>query len=115
MNTRFLFAALFACLLASATAFADEAKGKLTFLSPADGAVVGVNQKFSVSYEAELGPKGNHLHLYLDDHRLDVLRQTKGSYDVVIGAPGKHAICLEIETSWHFSTGVRQCIGVTAK
>ena len=87
----------------------------MTFLAPADGAMVSTKDKVTVSYEAELGPKGNHLHLYLDGHRVDVLRQTKGTTDVSIPKPGKHELCLEIETSWHFSTDVRQCISVTAQ
>lgn len=115
MNTRILFAALFACLFACAGARADEAKGKITILSPADGTVVNAGDKVTVSYDADMGPKGNHLHLYLDSHRVDVLRQPKGTGEVHILMAGKHEICLEIETSWHFSTDVRQCINVTAK
>ncbi len=112
MKIGILSASLPALLLASA-AFADE--GKITFLAPPEGAVVSIDKPVTVSYEAIFGPKGNHLHLYLDDRRMDVLRQTKGSEDIRILLPGKHEICLEIETSWHFSTGVKQCISVTAK
>jgi hypothetical protein len=113
MATKFLFAALPAFLLVSTAALAAE--GKVTFLAPADGAVVNTKDKVTVSYEADLGTKGNHLHFYLDGHRVDVLRQTKGTTDVSITKAGKHELCLEIETSWHFSTGVRQCISVTAQ
>jgi len=110
MNPKIPAAAL--ALLLVATAFAEEAKGKVTFLSPADGTVVKLGDKVTVSYEADLGPKGNHLHLYLDDRRMEVLRQTKGTADILMQLPGTHEICLEIETSWHFSTGVRQCVNV---
>jgi hypothetical protein len=113
MDNRFLCYALPAFLFVSAAALADE--GKVTFLAPVDGAVVNTKDKVTVFYEAELGPKGNHLHLYLDGHRVDVLRQTKGSADIDIKKAGKHEICLEIETSWHFSTDVRKCISVTAQ
>ena len=113
MNSRFLFPALAAFLLVSSPLFADD--GKVTFLSPANGAIVSANDKISVSYEAVLGPKGNHLHLYLDGKRLDVLRETKGSAEVGTLSPGKHHICITINTSWHFSTGVEGCIDVTSK
>lgn len=112
MNARILSAALPLLLLASA-AFADE--GKVTILAPQDGAEVSIGKPVTVSFEAVWGPKGNHLHLYLDDHRVDVIRQPKGSEDIHIDKPGKHEICLEIETSWHFSTDVKQCVTVTAK
>jgi hypothetical protein len=112
MNIRIFSAVIFA-LLASSFAWAED--GKVTFLSPQDGAEVSIDKPVTVSFEAVWGPKGNHLHLYLDDHRVDVIRQAKGSEDIRIAKPGKHEICLEIETSWHFSTGVRQCVTVTAK
>ncbi len=112
MNIRNLSVPLLSLLLA-APALAEE--GKVTLLSPQDGAVVSVDKPVTVSFEAVWGSKGNHLHLYLDDHRVDVIRQAKGSEDIKIPKPGKHEICLEIETSWHFSTGVKQCVTVTAQ
>lgn len=113
MNTRILFVALPALLLACVSAFAAD--GKVTILSPADGAVVSTKDKVTISYEAEMGSKGNHLHLYLDGRRVEVLRQAKGTADMSVPMAGKHEVCLEIETSWHFSTDVKQCIHVTAQ
>ena len=113
MEIRFLFFALPAFLFVSSAALAAD--GKVTILAPADGAVVSTKDKVTVSYEAEWGPKGNHLHFYLDGHRVGILRQDKGTTDVSIPTAGKHELCLEIETSWHFSTGVKQCISVTAQ
>ncbi len=114
LNVRSLATALlFSLSISPALA---EGEGKITILSPKDGAEVDVNKPVMVSFEAVWGPKGNHLHLYLDNHRLDVIRQPKGSEDIHnVLMVGKHEICLEIETSWHFSTGVRQCVTVTAK
>jgi len=114
MNSRILFATLSAFLLASTTAFAAES-GKVTFLSPANGATVSASEKVTVNYEAVLGPKGDHLHLYLDGKKIDVLRQAKGTAEVGTLSPGKHHICITINTSWHFSTGVEECIDVTSK
>lgn len=114
MKSRILFATLSAFLLASTTAFAED-NGKVTFLSPANGAEVSASEKVMVNYEAVLGPKGDHLHLYLDGKRIDVLRQTKGTAEVGTLSPGKHHICITINTSWHFSTGVEECIDVTSK
>ena len=110
---RILALALPALLLA-APALADE--GKITILSPHDGEEVSAGKPLIVSFEAVWGPNGNHLHLYLDNHRLDVIRVPKGSEDIgQYVMAGKHVICLEIETSWHISTGVKQCVTVTAK
>ena len=118
MNTRILYLAFPAFLLVSAATLAADASaasGKIAFLSPANGATVSSGDKVMVSYEATLGPKGDHLHLYLDDKRLDVLRQVKGTAEVGMLSPGKHRICLTINTSSHASTGVEECLEVTAK
>ncbi len=71
LNFRIL-AAAFLFLLSVSPALAEE-EGKITILSPKDGAEVSVDKPVMVSFEAVWGPKGNHLHLYLDDHRVDVI------------------------------------------
>lgn len=113
MHTNILFVALAAFLLASTAAFAAD--GKVTISAPANGATVGASEKVMVTYDAVLGPTGDHLHLYLDGKRIDVLRQIKGSAEVGTLSPGKHHICVEVNTKAHVSTGVEGCVDVTAK
>jgi len=113
MNSRVLHVAFPVFLFACASALADD--GKVTILSPADGAVVSIQDKVTIRYKAVWGPHGNHLHVYLDGRRMDVVREPEGSDDIRILLPGKHQICLAIETRWHFPTGVQQCINVTAR
>ena len=91
------------------------ADGKITINSPANGAVVGTTSKVPVNYEAMLGAKGDHLHLYLDDKRIGVLRQLQGSVELDAMTPGKHKICLTENTKWHMSTGLESCVEVTAQ
>jgi hypothetical protein len=90
-------------------------EGKITINSPARGALISADSKLAVNYEATLGPKGDHLHLYVDDKRIDVLRQLKGSYDIDALPPGKHKICLTENTKWHMSTGLENCVDVVAQ
>lgn len=101
--------------LALAYGQALAADGKITIISPAKGALISADSKVPVSYEAMLGPKGDHLHLYLDDKRIDVLRQLKGSATLDAMAPGKHKICLTENTKWHMSTGLETCVEVIAQ
>lgn len=114
MNTRISFFAL-PVLLACGAALADEPQGSIKILQPADGAVVSISAPVTIKWRAVWGPDGNHLHVYLDERRMDVVREPEGSDDIRILLPGKHQICLAIETRWHFPTGVRQCVEVTAK
>jgi hypothetical protein len=117
MKTRISFLALPALLLACSTAVADDSqnKGSITILEPADGAVVNHGDWVTVKWQAVWGRDGNHLHLYMDYRMMDIERAVDGSDTIRILLPGKHKICLAIETSWHFPTGVRKCIEVTAK
>lgn len=111
MKTRLMFP----LFLAFVTGQVLAADGKITINSPPHGALVSATAKVAVSYEAVLGPKGDHLHIYVDDKRIDVLRQLKGSTELEVLAPGKHKICLTENTKWHMGTGLETCVEVTAQ
>ncbi|OHC82586.1 MAG: hypothetical protein A3J99_07150 [Sideroxydans sp. RIFOXYD2_FULL_59_7] len=102
-------------LLALACAPAQAEGGKITITSPVNGALVAANIQVQLNYEATLGASGDHLHLFLDDDRIDILRQLKGSAEVDVMKPGKHKICLTENTKWHMSTGLESCVEVTAQ
>ena len=91
------------------------AGGKVTITSPADGAMAGSGDKIKLSYEVVPGPEGDHLHLNVDGKRVDVLRQLKGNTEIDPLAPGKHQICLAVNTKAHVPTGVEGCVNVTSK
>lgn len=80
--------------------------------SPADGAMLTANQAVKVSYQAKTGPKGDHVHLYLDGERTAVLRQLAGDYELGMLKPGKHKISVEIVTKDHQHIGVGKEISV---
>jgi hypothetical protein len=106
-------AILAATLLAAGAALAAE--GKVTISSPADGTMVSSTAKTTLSYEATLGPDGDHLHLNVDGKRVDVVREPKGTVEIDALSPGKHEICLAVNTKSHVPTGVQGCINVTSK
>ena len=113
MNNKIIKTAIFAFLLGSSMAFA--ASGKVTISSPADGAMVGSKDTIKLSYEAVPGPDGDHLHLNVDGKRVDVIQQLKGDAEVAPLAPGKHHICLAVNTKGHVPTGVEECVNITAE
>jgi hypothetical protein len=104
---------IFALLFGSSLAFA--AAGKVTITAPTEGAMIGSNDKIKVVYEAIPGPEGDHLHLNVDGKRVDLLRQLKGTTELDPLAPGKHQICLVVNTKGHVPTGVEGCVNVTSK
>ncbi len=113
MHTKILVPLFLTLLLGSASVLAAE--GKITISSPATGATVSSHDKVELSYEAMLGPDGDHLHLYLDSNRIDVLHALKGTASVGMLDAGKHHICLTENTKGHVATGVEACIDVTSK
>jgi hypothetical protein len=111
MNFKILFAFIF--VIGCAQAFAAD--GKITISFPAHGAMINAKDKLPINYDAVLGPGGDHLHLYVDGARIDVLRQLTGSTEVGPLTPGIHHICLAENTKWHMATGPEDCIEVTAQ
>jgi hypothetical protein len=113
MKINILAALLFIFLLGSGNTQADT--GKITIFTPAHNATVSQHDNVELNYEAIPGPDGDHLHLYLDGKRVDILRMLKGKANVGMLDPGKHHICLSINTKGHVPTGVEECIDVTSK
>ncbi len=113
MNNHAMASVLLAMLFGAHPAIA--ANGKVTISSPKEGAMVAAGQKIKLSYMADPGYEGNHLHLYVDGQRVDVIRHLKGATELDALAPGKHKLCLTVNTKGHSPTGVESCINVTAK
>lgn len=97
----------------SAWALAEEASVK--FISPANGAKLDSMAQNKVTYEVVPGPKGDHVHFYVDAQEVAVLRQLKGSYTLETLAPGKHELCIKVVNKGHTPIGVQQCINVVAE
>ena len=113
MNTRILAPLFYASLLVSTCALAAD--GKVTILSPANDAMVSTDAKVELSYEATPGSDGDHLHLYLDGKRIDVIHPMKGTAEVGMLKPGKHHICMTVNAKGHAPVSPETCIDVTAK
>jgi hypothetical protein len=85
----------------------------VTISSPADGAKLSASAPTKVTYDVVPGPKGDHVHLYVDNGEATVLRQLKGTTSVTLAA-GAHTICIKVVDKAHTPIGVEKCIKVTA-
>jgi hypothetical protein len=90
------------------------ADASVTISSPADGAKVSASAPTSVTYEVVPGPKGDHVHLYVDGGEASILRQLKGTTSVDTLTAGPHTLCIKIVDKSHTPIGVEKCIKVTA-
>jgi hypothetical protein len=95
----------------SGAVLAEDAS--VTISSPANGAKVGTSG-INVAYDVVTGPKGDHVHFYVDDKEVKVLRQLKGTYTVDSLKAGEHTLCIKIVDKGHTPIGVEKCIKVTA-
>jgi hypothetical protein len=104
---------LFICSLGlSGAVLAEDAS--VTISAPADGATVSASAPTKVTYSVVPGPKGDHVHLYVDDAEAAILRQLKGSTTVDALKPGPHTLCIKVVDKNHTPIGVDKCVKVTA-
>ena len=98
---------LASCFLMSTVLAADAA---VSISSPVAGSTFSPSSKIDISYTATPGPKGDHVHLYMDDQKPVVLKQLAGSYTLGALTPGKHGVCIRIVDSSHAEIGVQDCV-----
>jgi len=99
------------CFLFGQVAVAEEAS--VTIISPADNAKLDLMAENRVQYAVVPGPRGDHVHFYVDGDEKAVLRQLKGSYLLESLSDGKHELCIKVVNKNHTPIGVEKCINVT--
>ncbi|HEY4698099.1 MAG TPA: hypothetical protein VIH29_08865 [Gallionella sp.] len=110
-----LILALTACEKKPAETSAGVSAGsKVDISAPVDGARLDAKAQIKLDYDITLGGEGDHAHVYVDDRRIAMLRQMKGSYMIFPLDPGVREICIKVVNSNHTPTGVARCVKVTA-
>lgn len=94
---------------------ASLGQGKVTITSPAQGATLDAMDENKLVYEVEPGPRGDHVHVYVDDKEVGILRKLKGSYTLETLSTGKRNLCVKVVNKAHVPVGIEQCIQVTVK
>ena len=94
---------------------AAAAEAYVKIISPADGAKLDAMNLTKLVYEARPGPKGSHVHVYVDGKEIGILQQLKGSYTLETLSPGQRSLCVKVVNKAHVPVGIEQCIQVTVK
>jgi len=110
---RLPLAFLLALALAPAAAGAAEAFVRIT--APAEGAKLDSMDLAKLAYEVVPGPKGDHVHVYVDGKEVGILRRLKGSYTLETLTPGQRTLCVKVVNKGHVPIGVEQCVKVTVE
>jgi len=90
-------------------------QGKVTITSPADGATLDALDENRLVYDVDPGPRGDHVHVYVDSKEVGILRKLKGSYLLESLDSGKRKLCVKVVNKAHVPIGVEKCIQVTVK
>lgn len=85
---------------------------KVDIASPADGARLDAKAPNKLDYNITLDGDGNHAHVYVDNNRVAMLREMKGSYPLEYLEQGKREICIRVVNRNHTPMGAERCITV---
>jgi hypothetical protein len=114
MNRKHFLAAL-ALGLFAATPATGLGQGKVTITSPKPGATLDAMEENQLVYEVDPGPRGDHVHVYVDNQEVGILRKLKGSYTLETLSPGKRNLCVKVVNKAHVPVGIDQCVEITVK
>lgn len=105
---------LLALGFATATVVAAE-EGSVTITSPEDGTTLDAMGANELVYEVEPGPRGDHVHVYVDDAEVGILRELSGSYTLAALEAGERNICIRVVNRAHVPVGTEGCVKVTVE
>lgn len=83
--------------------------------APKEGAKLDAMDQNKIAYEVSPGPRGDHVHAYVDGKEVAILRALKGSYTLETLSPGKRNICVKVVNKGHTPIGVEQCVNVVVE
>jgi hypothetical protein len=101
--------------LSPALAAAPAAEAYVTITAPLEGAKLERIKPTTLVYEVNPGPRGEHVHVYVDGKEVGILRQLKGSYALKGLSPGQRTICIKVVNRAHVPIGVEQCVKVIVR
>lgn len=114
MSPKFILSLLLTTLLAFGAAVRAE-EGSVTISAPLEGTKLDAMESHTMQYMVVPGPRGDHVHLYVDGDETAVIRQLEGSYPLPSLASGKHEFCIKVVNRGHVPIGVERCVHVTVE
>lgn len=109
MNIKQFFA-IFTLGLLLAVPATGLGQGGVKIQSPAEGATLDALDENWLIYEVDPGPRGDHIHVYMDNREAGILRKLKGSYLLETPPAGKHRLCVKVVNKAHVPIGIEQCV-----
>lgn len=92
-----------------------EQAASVTISEPKDGAQLTAGGPVTLKYKVIPGPRGDHVHVYVDGEEVAILRELEGSYAVGSLTPGRHELAIKVVNRAHVPIGVESSIAVEVK
>lgn len=89
------------------------AQGQVEITAPKEGATLDAMAENRVVYKVDPGPKGDHVHVYVDDKEVGIVRQLQGGYALGALESGNRNICIKVVNKAHTPIGIEECVRVT--
>lgn len=115
MKTTIVVAPLTLAFALALPGAAVAAEGKVTISEPAKGATLDAMDQHHLVYEVDPGPRGDHVHVYVDNKEVGILRKLKGSYPLESLSAGERNVCVKVVNKAHVPIGVEDCVKVSVK
>jgi hypothetical protein len=94
---------------------AAREEASVEILAPRDGLTLGRGDVLTLEYAVDPGPKGDHVHVYVDGREVAMVRKLEGSYRVGRLRPGTHQVAIKVVNRAHVPIGVEQSISVNVR
>lgn len=98
-----------------APAQAADGKGSVTIIYPKNGEELPSNIDIIMKYKFTKGPKGDHVHFFLDDVDVGLRRKKEGKFNMATLTPGRHNITLKLVNAGHVPLGIDTSIMIKIK
>ena len=92
-----------------------QAEASVTIRAPADGAVIQSGAPVELDYAVIPGPRGDHVHVYMDGEEVAILRQLDGRHRLDPLAPGRHEVTIKVVNRAHVPIGVQGAVFIEAR
>jgi len=113
MRTSKLLSGFAFLVIAATSSLAMAEDGSIKITSPSEGAKLDAMVQNKMAYEVDVGSKGDHIHVYVDNKEQAVLREKKGSYTFETMSSGPHTLCIKVVNRGHTPIGLEKCVKVT--
>jgi hypothetical protein len=84
----------------------------VTIHAPQDGAELATGEPVTLKYKVVPGPRGDHVHVYVNGGEVAILRELDGSYVVGPLGPGRHELAIKVVNRAHVPIGVESSVTV---